>query len=288
MKKIYSVKDLYKKFGNNVLLNSISFSVRQGEVIGLVGHNGVGKTTLMKCILELSKTDGGGFISDSNNRVNYENIGALIEYPGLYPFLTGMENIKIFLKEVDKEKLFWMAKKLEFYDKLNIKVKNYSLGMKQKLGIIVALLQGKRFVVLDEPINGLDPKSIKAFREIIGQLSQEGVAFLISSHVLSELENIVTRVLILDGGEIVQDILMSDKNKISLSTIDNEKAAKLISSYVTDLTIGDSNVAFTYEKKDLNKIIKKLLINEVTIIDISTSNSLEDILLGHSYKEGSE
>lgn len=78
MKKIYSVKDLYKKFGNNVLLNSISFSVRQGEVIGLVGHNGVGKTTLMKCILGLSKMDGGGFISDSNNRVNYENVGALI------------------------------------------------------------------------------------------------------------------------------------------------------------------------------------------------------------------
>lgn len=199
-----TVQEVKVKFGKKEVLTSVSFSISAGEIVGLVGSNGSGKTTLMKAILGLTPKKAG-VVS-----FHGEKLGGLIENPSLYPFLTGYEHLQLFsIKEKDEE-IAKIVHRLDMNEFIHQKTKEYSLGMKQRLGVGIALLNHPQLVVLDEPMNGLDPKANKRLRETILTYAKEGTAFLISSHQLSELEKVVDRVLLLKDGVVAQDLQHSE------------------------------------------------------------------------------
>ena len=202
------ISNLSKKIRNKIILDSVSFNVKKGSVTGLIGPNGAGKTTTMKAILGLIKSRGK--IQINGKEVNYlkhkelSKVGSLIENPGIYPSLTGMENLKMY---GDHESITQIVNLLSMNEYINKKAKGYSLGMKQKLGIALALVNKPSLVILDEPINALDPQAIMEFRKLVKTMNSQGITFLISSHILSELEKVMTDVVILNKGKV----LLSDK-----------------------------------------------------------------------------
>ncbi len=215
LKKVIEINDITKKYGKKVVLNHLSLNVYEGEVVGLIGANGIGKTTLIKCILNFCKTNAGEIkIFNMNIKKDYEQImndtSAIIEHPDFYLNLSGLDNIKIvsLLNGInDDDYIKYLIKNLKLEKDINKKVKEYSLGMKQRLGVICALIKRPKLLILDEPTNGLDPIGINEFRSIIKNLNlKENTTILISSHILSEIENICDRILIMDKGKIIKDI----------------------------------------------------------------------------------
>lgn len=189
------------------IIHQTSFQVPTGAVIGLVGPNGAGKTTIMKTILGLTKFSGRIQIDNQevteNNHQALQQVGALIEHPAIYPFLTGLQNLELYSQ--DHQDLQEVVSLVQMESYLNQRAKNYSLGMKQKLGIALALLNKPRLVILDEPMNGLDIEATITIRKVIKQYAQQGTAFLISSHVLSELQKVMTGIVLLNAGQVVMD-----------------------------------------------------------------------------------
>lgn len=189
------------------IIHQASFQVSAGAVIGLVGPNGAGKTTIMKTILGLTKFSGSIQIDNQevteNNHQALQQVGALIEHPAIYPFLTGLQNLELYSQ--DHQDLQEVVSLVQMESYLNQRAKNYSLGMKQKLGIALALLNKPRLVILDEPMNGLDIEATITIRKIIKQYAQQGTAFLISSHVLSELQKVMTGIVLLNAGQVIMD-----------------------------------------------------------------------------------
>ena len=189
------------------IIHQASFQVPAGAVIGLVGPNGAGKTTIMKTILGLTKFSGSIQIDNQevteNNHQALQQVGALIEHPAIYPFLTGLQNLELYSQ--DHQDLQEVVSLVQMESYLNQRAKNYSLGMKQKLGIALALLNKPRLVILDEPMNGLDIEATITIRKVIKQYAQQGTAFLISSHVLSELQKVMTGIVLLNAGQVVMD-----------------------------------------------------------------------------------
>ena len=189
------------------IIHQASFQVSAGAVIGLVGPNGAGKTTIMKTILGLTKFSGSIQIDNQevteNNHQALQHVGALIEHPAIYPFLTGLQNLELYSQ--DHQDLQEVVSLVQMESYLNQRAKNYSLGMKQKLGIALALLNKPRLVILDEPMNGLDIEATITIRKVIKQYAQQGTAFLISSHVLSELQKVMTGIVLLNAGQVVMD-----------------------------------------------------------------------------------
>lgn len=217
--KLLTLDNINKKIKSKSILKNVSFNLNNGEIIGLVGGNGAGKTTLMKVILGLSSYQSGKI--NSNTASNNNDIGALIESPGLYPFLTGYENMKLINEDKDNTHIQKVVNQLEMDEFIYSKVKTYSLGMKQKLGIALSLLNHPTLVILDEPMNGLDPKAVKNVRETIVSLKNQGVTFLVSSHILSELVKITDSILIIDQGEIIKETTMEELNQSEESDLEN-------------------------------------------------------------------
>ncbi len=218
-KKVLELKGVEKKFQKKVILKDISMTIYEGEIVGLVGPNGAGKTTLLKSILNLySISKGEVFVMGRNMQQNFEEaisqIGSLIDGPSSYSDLTGMENIKVValmnhMKDLGDSKI--LVEKLKLNHVIHKKVKTYSLGMKQRLGLVLALMKKPKILLLDEPMNGLDPLGIKELRELLKEISQkEKISILMSSHILSEMENVCDRIIILDNGYIIDDIEMEE------------------------------------------------------------------------------
>lgn len=202
-----SVQNVDVFINQKEIIHQVSFQVPAGAVIGLVGPNGAGKTTIMKTILGLTKFSGSIQIDNQevteNNHQALQQVGALIEHPAIYPFLTGLQNLELYSQ--DHQDLQEVVSLVQMESYLNQRAKNYSLGMKQKLGIALALLNKPRLVILDEPMNGLDIEATITIRKIIKQYAQQGTAFLISSHVLSELQKVMTGIVLLNAGQVVMD-----------------------------------------------------------------------------------
>lgn len=222
---ILSLKNIDKTYGKEQVLHNISFDIERGEICGLIGENGAGKTTLMRILLGLIRADKGEIESVSQHK-----IGSIIESPALYPNLTGRQHLQYYKTrfglKTDITKMLELVHLPEpSWDR---KVKNYSLGMKQRLSIAIALLDNPELIILDEPVNGLDPQGISDLRKMILNLRvQLGVTFLISSHILSELEFITDKYIIMKKGKILN--VMSSKElandlseKIFLKTSDNQ------------------------------------------------------------------
>lgn len=296
---LLKIKGLNKSFGNKEVLKNINFTVQRGHIIGLIGANGAGKTTIMKAILGILPFNGKITINNKEVSIRQhqplQTVGALIEYPGLYPYLTGREQLRLFSTGKDREKrVNDIISKLKMDHFADQKTKSYSLGMKQKLGVGLALLNNPQFVILDEPMNGLDPKATKELRDLIVQEKQNGVTFLISSHILSELQRIADDVIVINHGEIVtsttMDKLLSANKKFYLIETDNNELAGdllLRNNYQVE-NKSALEIPIT-DNFSINKLLQLLLSNNITINDIKQQDGdLEESLLKVLDSEGDQ
>ncbi len=217
MEYVLRTKSLTKKFGSKIAVNAVDMNVAKGDIYGFIGRNGAGKTTAMKLILGLLNATegeielfGGEPLEKARGR-----IGSLIEAPGIYKNCTAYENMKRFsiIYGGTDEDIAQLLKFVGLENTGNKKAGRFSLGMKQRLGMAIAMLGNPEFLILDEPINGLDPEGIKDIRNAVLNLNREkGVTFLISSHLLDELAKIVTRYGIINNGVLTEEISAEDLN----------------------------------------------------------------------------
>ena len=292
METILKTNSLTKVYGTRKVVDGVSMTINKGDIYGFIGKNGAGKTTFMRMILSLASiTNGEVELFDGKNILEVGNkIGSLIEAPGLYKNATAYENLKRFsiLYGADESKINEILKFVNLHKTGKKKAKDFSLGMRQRLGIAIALLGEPEFLVLDEPINGLDPKGIKEIRDVILKLNKEkGITFLISSHLLDELAKVVTRYGIIDNGVLLEEISAEEliencKNKLIIKTNNNEKAKKLIENEysVKDIEIND-NTLVLYSNLDNSAEINKLLIDKgIKVSEIYTKvDSLEEYFI---------
>ena len=276
--------------GKTVLVKNATFEIKPGEIIGLIGPNGAGKTTIMKTILGLMKFKGkvvvnGREVSENDHQA-LDKAGALIEHPAIYPFLTGMQNLTLYAH--DQKDMANLISELQMDSYINNKAKGYSLGMKQKLGIAIALLNQPQIVILDEPMNGLDIESTIRVRKLIKRYSEQGTAFLISSHILSELQKVMTRVVLISGGQIILNKEVAEFEKIShqkyhLTTENNKLAKKIFAAY--QITFKAKENYLIVSQKDIYKIQDLLFkagvhLKEMLPLEANLEKIVVDILAG--------
>src|SRR5579875_154898 len=208
-----AVKDLKKKIGKNEIIKGLTFELQEGEVFGFLGPNGAGKTTTIRMLVGLIKPTSGsiqicGLNIDEHFEEAMKNLGCIVENPELYPYLSGYNNLLHFTRMLDgvrEKRIMEVAELVGLTDRIHDKVKTYSLGMRQRLGIAQALLGKPKILILDEPTNGLDPAGIREMRQFIRFLAeQEGLSVLVSSHLLSEIQLLCDRVAILLNGTIIR------------------------------------------------------------------------------------
>lgn len=230
-----TVKNIVVSFSKRQVIKKVSFQVKEGAVVGLIGPNGAGKTTIMKTILGLLKFEGAIQINGSavtvNNHQALTKVGALIERPAIYPFLTGRQNLTLYCK--NQQDVLDLVTSLEMTAYVDDKSKQYSLKKKKKLGIAIALLNQPEFVILDEPMNGLDIEATILVRQIIKKYADGGTSFLISSHILSELEKVITDVVLINNGEIlvekpITELIQNEHQQYKLVTNNLAKTVALL------------------------------------------------------------
>ena len=234
---IIETKNLTKKFGKNLAVDSINMKIEKGKIYGLLGKNGAGKTTTMCMLLNLSNSNSGEIflfgknVKKSSNKI-YSRIGSIIETPGFYENLTGEENLKAFSKlrgNYNKNSIINALKIVSLYEEKNKRFKHYSLGMKQRLGIAAALIHNPDILILDEPVNGLDPIGILEIRNLLRSLIDDyNLTILISSHILSEIEQIADVIAIMDNGKLIEEV---NKKELHL------KIGKYVDFEVSNLAI---------------------------------------------------
>ena len=292
MTSILKTTNIVKKYGQRTVLNKINMNINKGDIYGFIGKNGAGKTTFMRVVLSLTTKDQGEvkFYEDKNIQDIGLKVGSLIETPGLYKNASAYENLKRYsiLYGADETKINELLKLVGLNNTGKRKAKDFSLGMKQRLGIAIALLGDPEFLLLDEPINGLDPEGIKEIRDIILKLNKEkNITFLISSHLLDELSKIVTKYGIIDNGVLIEEIEAKElkekcKRKLIIEVDNPEKAKKIISKIVKEENIKEKKNSI-----EINSHIKEsALINKTLVekgIQVSAiypnSDSLEEYFM---------
>ena len=292
MESILRTNNIVKKYGNKTVLNNINMNINKGDIYGFIGKNGAGKTTFMRCVLNLTNPNSGEVIFYENKKLSYVGlkVGSLIEAPGLYKNATAYENLLRFsiLYGVDESKINELLQLVGLADTGKKKVKDFSLGMKQRLGIAVSLLGDPELLLLDEPINGLDPEGIKEIRDVIVRLNKEkNITFLISSHLLDELSKVVTRYGIIDNGTLIEEIDAKElrdkcKNKIVIEVSDVEKAKKILSKLVedNDMEVKNNTIEIHSHMDEAAKFNKKLNDGDVLVNAIYPNfDSLEEYFM---------
>ena len=235
--KVLECNNLKKQVKNKIIVQDISFSVNKGDIVGLLGPNGAGKTTIIKLILGLIKiSEGSIFINGYNIEKDFvkaiDKVGAIVESPDLYMYLSGYDNLKITAnnyKDISKDRILEVAKIVGLDNRIKDKVSTYSLGMRQRLGIAEAIINNPELLILDEPTNGLDIEGTIEMRNLIKSLSNQGIAILISSHNLTEIDNLCNRIIAIKNGKMVTD-----------ETIDKFKQVSNESSYIFELNNVDN------------------------------------------------
>lgn len=291
MENIIEIKDLSKKYLNNHVLKNININIKRNEIYGLIGKNGAGKTTLMKIILGLENVTKGNFkiIPNENNKSNIE-IGAIVDSPAFYPYLSAKNNIEYYriLKGIKDKEITSNLLKLVKLDKEGAKkYKHFSLGMKQRLGLALTLLSKPSLLLLDEPINGLDPEGIKDFRDILLELHQKtNTTIIISSHILSELSQLATQYIFIDEGRIC-DVLSDNElkkrcNYILIKTNDINRIIDILDydDEINEYKIVNDEYIKIYCNKDYKQKVIKILNNNENIEYVKEENiTLEEYFL---------
>lgn len=285
--------NLTKKYKDFKALDEVNIKIEKGDIYGLIGRNGAGKTTLMKIISTLSKKTSGRFElfseNDENLTKNKERIGCLIENPSFFPNLTAYENLKYYAIQkgiINLKQIEEALKLVGLLEAKNKKFKNFSLGMKQRLGIAFAILDNPDFIILDEPINGLDPIGISDLRETFKRLNEEkNITILISSHILSELYAVATRFCILEQGRVVKELTKEELDKecskcIVIQTDDVKKASTVLEKELKteNFKVIDKREIRLYEQLEhIDKISKALVKNDINILGLyETGITLEE------------
>lgn len=287
---IINTKNLTMKFKDFYAIKDVTIDVKSNQIYGLVGKNGAGKTTLMKCLLGLLPGSNGEIkmFETDNLADGRRRTGALIEEPGFFKNLTGYQNLMYFSKAFginDSAEVLKLLQLLKLSEAKDKKYKNYSLGMKQRLGIALALIGDPDLLVLDEPINGIDPEGIVEMRNLFKSLVyDQGKTIIISSHILSEVENLCDNIAIIEKGQVIDVIENhSAKNQMtkyvtSLSTDNNEKAKEILTK---------ENISFKEDKGLIiegdiktSRLLKLMTENEIEIIEFARKKeSLEEYYL---------
>ncbi|MCY8973192.1 ABC transporter ATP-binding protein [Bacillus atrophaeus] len=287
---ILHIEGLNKKIGAKHILKQISMDVRQGEIIGLLGPNGSGKTTLIRIIVGLLKQNSGritinGFQHDTEFEKALEAVGAIVENPEFYPYLTGWDNLKHFAnmhKKIDEERLEEVIDRVGLTSAIHDKVKTYSLGMRQRLGIAQAILHKPKLLILDEPTNGLDPAGMKDFREHLKELAeQEETTILFATHLLREVEDLCDRVIIIQKGEIKAEVNLNEiDEKTEKAVIEVQPAEKALewlaaNKFVAEV-YGDA-IAVNVSKQNIPQLNRSLIEQNFSVYAITPyTQSLED------------
>lgn len=291
---VIKLRDISKKRGQTEILNHLNMTVYQKDIYGFIGQNGAGKSTTMKIIMSLIKeTQGQLELFDTlDNQINRSRIGAIIENPAFYPYMTAYENLKYYIQYKGIVEINSIEKVLKMVGLENArkkKYKNYSLGMKQRLGLALALINHPDLLILDEPLNGLDPQGIVELREILSHLNKKyGITMLISSHILDELEMIATRYGFIHQGQMIEEItaeklqenlkkyISLDVENIGLASITLEQ--KL---HTENFKVMDDHTIYLYDFVNESSQVATTLIQEGVILNkMNISNvSLENYYL---------
>ena len=306
MNAVIQVKHLTKDFKEIKAVDDLSFSVEAGQVYGFLGQNGAGKSTTIRMLLTLIKPTSGeieifGLNLFKNRKEILRQIGAIIERPDLYKYLTALENLRIFAAmsgvKVTEKRMMDQLDMVGLSGRAHSKVKTYSQGMKQRLGIAIALVHDPQLIILDEPTNGLDPQGIADIRNLILQLSREmNKTLLISSHLLSEMELIADSMIIIDKGKKVvegkvKELFDPAETVVELKTTDDtETYRRLQQSGLQKIVQGKRNdcILLKLHRNDIPGVLKELVQMNINVVSFHSRHSLEDYFLsltGHSHVE---
>jgi ABC-2 type transport system ATP-binding protein len=294
---IVQIKNVTKKIGKKVIIDDLTFDVRSGEVFGFLGPNGAGKTTTIKMLLGLmSITKGEMYIDGLNIEKDFEKaiakVGGIIENPDLYKYLTGYQNLLHFWRmypDIKKERIDEVIKIVGLEKTIHNKIKTYSLGMRQRLGVAQALINSPKLLVLDEPTNGLDPSGIHDLRNHLRTLArEENIAVIVSSHLLTEMELMCDRVGIIQNGKLVriqnmQEMLQDETDSVIALTVTPIEKAK---TYLKNLSIKykpeikDNQIEIIENIENIPGLIEKLVDQGIKIYGVhKVKQSLEEKFL---------
>ncbi|MCB2308698.1 ABC transporter ATP-binding protein [Clostridium estertheticum] len=297
--EVLKIDNLKKTIGRRTIVSDICFELKKGEIFGFLGPNGAGKSTTIKMIVGLSKiTEGSIYVGGCSVKDDFKgamrNIGCIVENPDMYKYMSGLDNLKIFAKiyeGVDDSRIHEVVKIVDLERAIKDKVKTYSLGMKQRLGIAQALLHSPKLLILDEPTNGLDPAGIKEMRVLLRKLASEtGLTVLVSSHILSEMQQMCDRVGIINKGKIitiksVEELLNmtkeDDKIIMILESDDNDRAVSLLTSININSSLLGDGVHIETTKERVPEIVTTLTTAGIAILgmDKQETQSLEDVFM---------
>jgi ABC-type multidrug transport system ATPase subunit len=291
---ILSIKNISKSFGKRKAVDSLSFDIREGEIFGFLGPNGAGKSTAIRSMLSLIKLDEGDIEIFGKSVMKHKNlalqsIGALVERPDFYEYLSAHQNLSLLatMDNVSNKRIDEVLEIVGLTDRREDKVKAYSQGMKQRLGIAQALLCNPKLLILDEPTNGLDPRGMKEVRDLIRKLSQEGITILLSSHILHEVEMVCTTMAIINLGKLIKIGSVHDLLNESDTSITEIKAKPLIKAkkvlesldYISKIAESDGSFKVRIANKNLKKLTRELVKADIDVSAIIPRTSLEDYFL---------
>ncbi|WP_425589572.1 ABC transporter ATP-binding protein [Fictibacillus terranigra] len=296
-KPLVELQDVRKKIGRKEIIHGLSFNIYGGEVFGFLGPNGAGKTTTIRMMVGLMKLSGGKILINGKNiQTEYKqavsNVGAIVENPEMYKFLTGYQNLIHYsrmVKGVSKSRIAEMVELVGLTDRIHEKVKTYSLGMRQRLGLAQALLHSPSVLILDEPTNGLDPAGIREIRHYLRELAEkEGIAVIVSSHLLSEMEIMCDRIAIIQHGKLIgvqstKEFVESGSTRKVRFLVDEVAAARhAVSHHVKDerMTLGNGYIEAEMERDLIPEVTATLVVEGIKVYGISSeTKTLEDKFL---------
>ncbi|WP_423799174.1 ABC transporter ATP-binding protein [Neobacillus sp. SAB-20_R2A] len=296
MESIVELKNVTKVIKGRTIIDDISFQVYKGEVFGFLGPNGAGKTTTIRMIVGLMGiTSGDIIIGGSSIKTQFEDavrhVGAIVENPEMYKFLTGYQNLIHYArmaKGITKEKIAEVVELVGLSDRIYDKVKTYSLGMRQRLGLAQCLLHDPEVLILDEPTNGLDPAGIREIRDYVRRLAREkNMAVIVSSHLLSEMEMMCDRIGIIQNGQLidvqqVKEFIQGNETVHELEVIPSETALPIVHAHFPDAeaNLSRNGISVSLSKEDIPHLVKILVQEEIKIFGIKeTAKTLEDRFL---------
>lgn len=297
MDYILTTENLTKTYGSKNAANAVNLHVKKGEVYGLIGRNGAGKTTILKMISGLSAPTSGSFTFMGKTGKELTSvkhkIGALIENPGLYLKMTAFQNVKLKCLSMgiqDDAYVKNLIQQVGLHDVENKIVQNFSLGMKQRLGIAIALVGDPELIILDEPINGLDPQGIVEMREIIGNMSKEkGMTVIVSSHILAELAIVADSFGIIHEGKLLDEFTVQQLNErcskyTRIQVSDAQKASEVLKKmHIEKFDAQDNIIKVFSEIEDTSEVIQALVYDHVKVYELCVvPSSLEEYYLANT------
>lgn len=298
MEAVLQIKNLTKYFGRKKVVDGVNMEVYRGEVFGFLGPNGAGKTTTIKMIMSLLQRDAGeiyinGYSIDKDFEKAMAKVGGIVENPETYTHLTGLENLQQYARMrsgVTRERINEVVRMVGLENRIHDKVKKYSLGMKQRLGVAQSIMHHPDLLILDEPTNGLDPAGIKELRDILKHLAhEENICVMVSSHLLSEMQLMCDRVGIIVDGKIVDvkgidDLVRESEGNHFVYHIkvmeDLERAMTLIDDKEISEVDQDTFAVTLDNEQAIADIVTRLVLNQIKILGVTAiKRNLEDIFI---------